>query len=217
MWTTICEILLAVLSVAALASLWAIRRTLSAYVSGYGQEKGKNLATYEDIDKLVKQVQAVTTATKVIEAKISDEVWTRQRGWELRRDAIFEALKEMATVERSLRLDLVSHDNIGLDRTRNDEIQTQHMCPQKHEEALVAFARAKVLASVACSKQVRDQFDLVEEILDVTAKRAVAGEIAVAWDKQREYWPAVAALLQMVRRDLAVDKNPGATPPSTES
>jgi hypothetical protein len=42
-----------------------------AYLGSYLKKKGENLATHEDINKLVDQVSAVTTATKQIETKIS--------------------------------------------------------------------------------------------------------------------------------------------------
>ncbi len=41
-----------------------------AYLGAYLKKKGENLATHGDIDKLVKQVSAVTAATKQIEARI---------------------------------------------------------------------------------------------------------------------------------------------------
>jgi hypothetical protein len=44
-----------------------------SYLSSYFKRKGENLATHEDIDKLVEQVSAVTKTTKEIEAKISSE------------------------------------------------------------------------------------------------------------------------------------------------
>jgi hypothetical protein len=45
------------------------------YFTGYATKKGENLATHDDIDKLVDQVKAVTEATKKIEAEISSGVW----------------------------------------------------------------------------------------------------------------------------------------------
>jgi hypothetical protein len=42
----------------------------AAYFGSYLKKKGENLATREDIDKLVTQVSAVTAATKQIEARI---------------------------------------------------------------------------------------------------------------------------------------------------
>jgi hypothetical protein len=45
---------------------------VGAYFGGYLKKKGVNLATHEDIDKVLDQVRAVTTTTKEIEAKISN-------------------------------------------------------------------------------------------------------------------------------------------------
>jgi hypothetical protein len=42
-----------------------------AYFGSYLRKKGENLATHEDVDKLVEQVSAVTAATKQIEARIT--------------------------------------------------------------------------------------------------------------------------------------------------
>lgn len=44
---------------------------VGAYIGAYLKKKGENLATHEDIDKLVTQVSAVTVATKNIEDRIS--------------------------------------------------------------------------------------------------------------------------------------------------
>jgi hypothetical protein len=66
------------------------------YLAGYLREKGKNLATHEDIVKVLDQVRAVTTTTKEIEAKISNDVWDRQKRWELKRDLSFEFAKTVA-------------------------------------------------------------------------------------------------------------------------
>ncbi len=49
----------------------------TGYFKAYGAKKGENRAMQEDIRKL-------TTATKEIEAKISNEMWDRQKRWELR-------------------------------------------------------------------------------------------------------------------------------------
>ncbi len=40
-----------------------------AFIGSYLMKKGENLATHEDINKLVDQVKSVTQATKEIEAK----------------------------------------------------------------------------------------------------------------------------------------------------
>jgi len=42
-----------------------------AYLGAYLRNKGENLATHEDIEKLNDQVRVVTTTAKKIEARIS--------------------------------------------------------------------------------------------------------------------------------------------------
>jgi hypothetical protein len=69
-----------------------------AYLGSYLKKKGENLATHEDVQQLVRQVSAVTQATKEIEAKISTEVWQRQRAWEIKRDTLFEVVRQLAAV-----------------------------------------------------------------------------------------------------------------------
>src|SRR5437899_431119 len=74
----------------------------SAFVVSYMQEKGKNLATKEDVQNVVSQMSAITAATKKIEAEISDKVWDRQKRWELRRDVAFEAAKATGVAKDAL-------------------------------------------------------------------------------------------------------------------
>ena len=85
---------------------WGLTTLVSAfvgsYLAGYLKEKGENFATHEDIDKLVEQVQAVTQATKEIEAKISSDVWDRQKHWEMKRDVLFSAAKAFAATDDAL-------------------------------------------------------------------------------------------------------------------
>jgi hypothetical protein len=73
-----------------------------AYFGGYLKKKGENLATHEDIEKLVDQVRAVTLATKEIEAKVSSDIWSQQKRWELKRETLFDATKRLAELNDAL-------------------------------------------------------------------------------------------------------------------
>lgn len=72
------------------------------FLKPYLGKRGQDLATREDIDKALDEVRALSTATKGIEAKISGEVWDRQKRWELKRDVLFEAVKKSAAVHQAL-------------------------------------------------------------------------------------------------------------------
>src|SRR5258708_37592579 len=85
---------------------WALTTLVSAfigsYLGAYLKKKGENLATHEDIDKILDHVRAVTITTKEIEAKISSDVWDHQKRWEAKRDALFEAVKKLSALEDAL-------------------------------------------------------------------------------------------------------------------
>ena len=68
---------------------------VGSYLASYLKKKGENLATHEDIDKLVDQVRAVTTATKEIEERIESSAWSRQRHWEMKQDALFASVQAL--------------------------------------------------------------------------------------------------------------------------
>jgi hypothetical protein len=75
---------------------------LIGFLAGYLRKKGENLATHEDIDKLVGQVKVVTQATKEIEAKISSDVWDRQKRWEMKREVLFSAVTRITDADDAL-------------------------------------------------------------------------------------------------------------------
>jgi hypothetical protein len=72
------------------------------FLKPYLGKKGQDLATHEDADRVLDEVRAVTKTTKEIEAKISGEVWDRQKRWELKRDVLFDAVKKSAAAHQAL-------------------------------------------------------------------------------------------------------------------
>jgi hypothetical protein len=84
---------------------WAITALMAgfgAYFGSYFKKKGENLATHEDIGKLVDQVRAVTVTAKEIEANISDRSWNRQKHWEMKREAIFSVMASLGRADEAL-------------------------------------------------------------------------------------------------------------------
>jgi hypothetical protein len=67
--------------------------SLSAYFKGYLGEKGKRLATHEDIEGVLKEVRAVTHETETIKAQISADARNRETVWNQRRDIYGEVLQ----------------------------------------------------------------------------------------------------------------------------
>jgi hypothetical protein len=80
----------------------ALGSGVGAYLGSYLKKKGENLATHEDIDKLIHQVSAVTDATETIKAQIGSDLWTRQIVWQQKRDAYAKILNVSHALRESL-------------------------------------------------------------------------------------------------------------------
>ena len=66
-----------------------------SFFRSYAGEKGKNLATKEDIRELTSTVEG-------IKAEISGEIWDRQEQWKLRRDAVLDAVRALHGLQDAL-------------------------------------------------------------------------------------------------------------------
>lgn len=75
---------------------------IGSFLGAYLKKKGENLATHEDVGKLVDQMTAITQATKTIESSISDKSWDRQKQWELKRDAVFAVMQALGKADETL-------------------------------------------------------------------------------------------------------------------
>ncbi len=170
-----------------------------AYLGAYLKKKGENLATHEDIGKLVDQVRAVTQTTKEIEAKISDEIWDRQKRWEIRRDAIFEVIRELATLEVALGdFFSVYRAMEGVEKRsqfQHDRIMEEHAAYQKAHQS---FERARAVAMLVCNEKVQQEFITYEVIRTQFTKDISHGEM----DKAKKDFPNVITAGFNLRQSL---------------
>jgi hypothetical protein len=75
--------------------IFLIVNVFKPFIGSYAAKKGENLATKEDIAQLTKIAEG-------IKAKISDEVWDRQKQWEMRRDVVFEVMRALGELQNAL-------------------------------------------------------------------------------------------------------------------
>jgi hypothetical protein len=143
-----------------------------AWFSAYLKKKGENLATQEDIGKLVEQMSAVTKATKDIEAKISSEVWDRQKRWELRREVLFEATRRLADIEDGL----LSIDSLlqveQREQKKEDDLawmQTKHDGMTKWSKAATAWDEATLLVLMVCEEETIQAFKEFGAVINAVA------------------------------------------------
>ena len=145
------------------AVLLVIISGLGALIFTYLREKGKNLATHDDIAALTREVE-------VVKAEISDAMWNRQKHWELKREVLFEATKRIAEIDEAL---TGLHATTQIER-RPDSSVWQELFSNKRDTWMVVsadFDKATELVAIVCEK---------ETLIAFREFKAIANEISVA-------------------------------------
>jgi len=172
-----------------------------AYLGAYLKKKGENLATHEDIDRLVEQTAKLTKTTKEIEAKISGDLWSQQKQWELKRDVLFEVGKKVGNAIQALAAmcGIYSAFPEGEQLVRKGDAQS------KWADALGDLYGASVMVGLVCGSNVR------EEIRDFHIFLGkIANEIPNEPDIFNQSAVAIAEKLaditREIRREIEVDR-----------
>ena|ERR1035438_2217116 len=151
----------------------------AAYVGAYWAKRGESKAILADLDKVLTQVSAVTKTTKEIEATISIDMWSRQKRWEIKRDVLIEIVRELGSVEFSLAImDLTFRKRtpleVKIDRKEKEE------AAEGWNATLLAFKKAKTLAFMVCSEDVRKALEDLQGSITKLAGEAASGQMESA-------------------------------------
>jgi hypothetical protein len=175
-----------------------------SYLGGYLRKKGENLATHEDIDRLVDQVRAVTTATKEIEAKISSDVWDRQKRWELKRELLLKAAKAMAEADEALWLYDVAVKQAPNSGDRWTELQSQHGF--RWLKATAALDEARLLVALVCEKEIQKAFDELYAVAQTNALAITQKDSETYKQSKEELRAKRLAFTSAIRNELGTDQ-----------
>jgi hypothetical protein len=194
-----------------------------SYLGAYFKKKGENVATHEDIDKLVQQVQAVTTATKEIEAKISSEVWDRQRRWELKRDVLMDATKKLGVcMDAFAGLTSAYHaDREAILKGEPGRIDKRIERAEAWVAASSEFGTTTVLlVSLVCGEELKVVLEYFGKITRRVGIELTGGNPDALQESARELAATWGTITTLIRLELGVDecstrKNQG--PPSIPS
>jgi hypothetical protein len=176
------------------------------FLGSYLKRKGENLATHEDIDKLVEQVRAVTTATKEIEAKISSDVWDRQKRWEVKREVIFEVTKRIALVQDKLGSLQAVYQTESEERKKG-----KPEWPGRTARALAEFSeaannldQATLPVSLACGAEVRESLFAFLVFTRQLAVKITEGNLEVFMASIKELLTKSNAVTVAMRKEIGV-------------
>jgi hypothetical protein len=176
---------------------------VGAYLGAYLKKKGENLATQEDIDKIVDQVRIVTETTKEIEAKISTEMWNRQKLWEMKRDVVFQTMSNVAKADNALLSyamllkvqpgDGPSWAEIVHDRTL------------KWSQAANALDEVRLHVSVVCAEETTRALDDFAMLVSQIAAKISAKETDAYDNSSKALAQAAFKVKAALRKELGVD------------
>jgi hypothetical protein len=177
------------------------------YLGAYLKKKGENLATQEDVDKLVEQVQAVTTTTKEIEAKVSGEVWNRQRRWELKRNVLLEGAKKFgAWVDAFFALGTAyMADSAQLRKGQAGNIDERGRRGEKWHELTKEFVSTQLLISLVCGEELARVLSGLAELTNKVEVELAEGNPDAAMQHSEELGNALKAVSVAFRKELGFD------------
>lgn len=159
-------------------ALTTIGAWFAAYYGAYFRKKGENLATHEDIDKLVDQVRAVTTTTKEIESQISGELWDRQKRWELKRDILFELVRTIPSAFDTL-TSLTSFCKSEIEMTGKGATPRTAMMIEVSRawmDAANKFDGATLLANLVCSPELSTKLFAISALMRNVGGKNISGK-----------------------------------------
>ena len=175
-----------------------------AYLGTYLKKKGEHLATHEDIDKLVDQVSAVTTATKQIETKISSDLWDRQKQWELKREILFDAAKKLSEVGNSLLSLQTFWQHLSQGKIEGEESRThlESKYVTEWHDCIRSFEETESLILVTCSRETIQAFAELGDLLRNTSSRIVSGDLEAYAKGSADRVKKVALVRVGIRKEL---------------
>jgi hypothetical protein len=178
------------------------------FLPSYMREKGKNLATKEDMQELARQTEILTQTTKEIQARISIGVWSKQQRWDIQKTALLDSLKELASAETFL-VRLVQTFAATKDQPRGWETRRQE-ANEKYAEKINNFWRTQLAIEIVCGIEIGSHFQEIDTIFDRVRKSLKRGEFEDIWNTHYpELLVAKRQLGETVRRRLGLDVETG--------
>jgi hypothetical protein len=176
---------------------------LGAYLGPYLRKRAENLATHDDIDKLLVQIKATTEVTESIKAEISGDIWARQRQWEMKREVLFEAAKRVAEVRDALAtlgsvfMLMETHGGSEWEK-KADETSVRWV------NASSAMDETLLLVGVVCDETTINVCNAFQKVATHTAKKAATKDIAGFKEDSSLFHVSFSATRNAIRRELGI-------------
>lgn len=167
---------------------------LSWYLGPYLKVKAANLATHEDIQKLVDQVRE----TEIVKADISDRMWHRQAVWQYKREFYFETFKILSDMWTALADRATAEENSKTEKQKVFWAELKVTAAEAYVDNLKQFIHQMHMAKVIMSHE-------SAEILETMYHRFKETSSEEQREKAKVVVDAIEALQRTGKRDLGLD------------
>ena len=170
-----------------------------AYLGSYLKKKGENLATKEDIEEL-------TRRTKEIEAKIDDQVWNRQRHWEMKRDALYSAVGALGRADDALLSVASTYETAQKGKPEDwEEIKLEGI--MKYDNESTNFDQKRFEASLICGGALDYAMGTASKEIRGAATKVFKGEAIGYASVSKPIQAAINEVMKLARKELGIDLN----------
>jgi hypothetical protein len=188
---------------------------LAAYFGAYFKRRGEDKAMNDGFKEVLRQARETTDATKRIEARITDEMWDRQKRWEMKRDFIFGAANSVGKMHGQIvELDSAYKTERRMNATDREQSDLTARVGKQWTDAMIELGNVMTLSSVVCGDEMAIQFkDFTTAIINHGEAIMSKGEDFVP-QRASDYGKQVNTVYQAMKKELA---KPLATSQSNES
>jgi hypothetical protein len=203
------ETWISVIGLVVVALLQALNLVWTKRLEGYGMERGKNQATHADIQMLREDQAKLTQSVESVRQSILHEYWTTQRMWELKKEAIFDAVKELSELQHAVFDVSVQYRISDANPTNDDCFNKAIDSATRYNKQISSFWRARTLVFLTCSGDVTVAFvQLGQKLLELNRQKdgSVGGANKDLSEHAEEITCMLADLGHLIRRELEPQK-----------
>jgi hypothetical protein len=183
---------------------------IAAYAGAYFKKRGEDRAIEDGFAQVLRQTKETTQATKAIEARITDEVWDRQKRWELKRDILLEAIKRSAALDEALNT-YRSFVDLDIKRAPQGPELDTHWAQQNLEtkrtwnKASADFDETRAIVEAICSSELKLATDNLGIFAAISAARLAKGDSESWAEVDRGVFYRIKNIQVAIRRELGLE------------
>ena len=177
---------------------------LMSYWKKFGEKRGELQAMHEGIDKLIEQVDTVQKRQEQMKAEILDAMWHRQTHYTMKKEILFDTLREVGVVQAALS-DLHGACLVFWG-TEDPALRQTNAAPmrdsiEKFKNALYKLGGVRTLAIVVSNEKTREALYKLQILFSDLASQEIRG-VARGTAENDDLVAQLTRVTEVIREEL---------------